>query len=775
VSHSPIDRRQAVPDAYQAGWDALFEMLNAGGSLSGRERNCCYLNLGQTPFADVSAVSGIDFPDDGRALGIVDWDMDGKLDIWLANRTAPRVRLLRNTSRVKYRHLALRLEGTTCNRDGIGTRVTVYDAGNRRPLGIRTLRAGEGYLAQSSKWLHFGLGDAKQIGKVVVRWPDGTRQELMGLETNRRYRLVQGNPAPAPWERQGVVGPLEPTRLDRPRPSEKARIVLAARVPLPDLPHGRFDGEARDLIEDGPKLLNLWASWCEPCVRELSGLIRVQATLRDRGVDVIALSVDAAQDRPAATRLLDRLEWPFESAFASPELIEVLDVVQRSLLSRKAPMPVPTSFLIDQAGRVAVIYKGPVSPNVLLSDVTRLSHDDAQILREALPFPGRWHRVPAAGGDSELALGDAFVSAGFPEIGRQYFSRLTAAIGSVHPGKTSPAGRRLLAGSLVNLGAALAERGDYRGAIEALREALTLDPKFAKAHYNLGIALEHVGDDHEAMPHYRLALDSDPEYAEAHFNLGHASLRQGRLAEAERHFREAVRIRPMLAEAHENLGNLALRHGHLQQAAEHFGHLVQLQPDRAESHYKLGTALLQVGRKDEAIGHLERVVQLNPKMPQAHTNLAAALMSAGREEDAVPHLERAVRLEPASARSHYNLGAALGQLGRTAEALQQFQRAVELEPDYVAPLAAMAKLLVNAGTGIGSDRQRAVEVAERAAQATHYRSPDLLETLALAYAGAERMADARRTAAKAVRLATESGDRDLAERLRELLETQWMQ
>ena len=35
-------------------------------------------------------------------------------------------------------------------------------------------RAGDGYLAQSTKWLHFGLGALDRIDRVVVTWPDGT-------------------------------------------------------------------------------------------------------------------------------------------------------------------------------------------------------------------------------------------------------------------------------------------------------------------------------------------------------------------------------------------------------------------------------------------------------------------------------------------------------------------------------------------------------------------------------------------------------------------------
>ena len=78
----------------------LAQMLNTGRSFSGRERHCVFLNTGDDEgeiarFANVSAVTGLDLPDDGRAVAVVDWDHDGDLDLWISNRNAPRLRLLR--------------------------------------------------------------------------------------------------------------------------------------------------------------------------------------------------------------------------------------------------------------------------------------------------------------------------------------------------------------------------------------------------------------------------------------------------------------------------------------------------------------------------------------------------------------------------------------------------------------------------------------------------------------------------------------------------------
>ena len=109
------------------------------------------------------------FLDDARAHALVDWDYDGDLDIWSTNRTAPRLRFLRNDANGDQHFLALRLRGRQCNRDAIGARVEVVlpNGPGAKPL-VRSLRAGEGFLAQSTKWLHFGLGRTSTIDSVVI-------------------------------------------------------------------------------------------------------------------------------------------------------------------------------------------------------------------------------------------------------------------------------------------------------------------------------------------------------------------------------------------------------------------------------------------------------------------------------------------------------------------------------------------------------------------------------------------------------------------------------
>ncbi len=376
-------------EAYTDAVVALSEMILGGKSLSGRERHCVYLNTGGSRFANISAVSGLDFADDGRGMAATDWDFDGDVDLWFSNRTGPRLRFLRNDTPSGNRFLAIRLEGngTSCNRDAIGARLELRVGGVTL---LRTLKAGEGYLSQSSKWVHFGLGAQGAIESLVVRWPDGARQSFTGLEPSGFYELTQGDSAPTRWTPPARTRALQPSEVtDRPS-TQSMRLLVSTRTPLPRLPFIDTDGNQREVHEflDKPLLLNLWASWCPPCLAEL-------AHFDAAGVHMLALSVDGlGEDSPTTHEdgraYLAQRGYDFAAGFANERLVHLLQAYHDALYLNRRLLPVPTSFLIDTDGSVGAIYKGVVTVEQLQADIARLGDSADERRARAIPFSGRW-------------------------------------------------------------------------------------------------------------------------------------------------------------------------------------------------------------------------------------------------------------------------------------------------------------------------------------------------------------------------------------------------
>ncbi len=374
MSHSPSETK---PDeGYSDRWRAMLRMLESGRSLSGRERNRCFLNLGALPFANVSAISGLDFADDGRGLALADWDLDGDLDLWFSNRNAPRVRFLRNDVQAGNHFLTIGLQGTVSNRDAVGARLELQLAGTDPPKLIRTLRAGEGFLSQSSKWVHFGLGDNPHIERLVVRWPGGEPEVFPDLEADRWYRIIQGTGEAELWEPPRAKSRLVASKLEV-RTSGKTRLAEGLKTLGPALEYLDSAGDpvSVSLQADTPLLLNLWATWCGPCRSEIRGWVREERQLEASGLRILALNVDGlvgdeSLDASRASQFLAELGYPFESGRATSRLLdELVRLKQRVLDEEVARLSLPTSLLLDPRGRLRVVYEGETTPSELLEDV----------------------------------------------------------------------------------------------------------------------------------------------------------------------------------------------------------------------------------------------------------------------------------------------------------------------------------------------------------------------------------------------------------------------
>lgn len=365
----------------------MSDMIRQGRSFSGRERNCLYLNTGQTAegsprFANISAASGADWPDDGRGVAIVDWDADGDLDMWISNRNGPRLRLMRNDTASDNHFVRIKLvgDGSTTNRDAIGARVEVHLAsenGNAASPLIQTLRAGEGFISQSSKWMHFGLGSTDKIERVVVRWPSaagytGETETFTGIAADGRYRLVQGsaNAELLPNRTDTIKLKAGTPKLPKPAQTYRVASVTRYRVPVKSL-RGRG---ASGLKPGTSVLINLWGSWCRPCRKELKEFAERARELRAAGVDVVAVSVDSVDeengDTESARAFLKQIKFPFVARPASAGDITVLSQLDHLTSTLNRPLPIPSSFLIDPNGNLAIMYKGRVTVDQLLQDVT---------------------------------------------------------------------------------------------------------------------------------------------------------------------------------------------------------------------------------------------------------------------------------------------------------------------------------------------------------------------------------------------------------------------
>jgi hypothetical protein len=189
--------RDGSPDIFVTNGDDRLaaEGVGHGGGVS-RQSVQLFLNDGRGHFRDVSAQAGAYFLQghDGRAVACADYDNDGHMDLALGNVGEPVV-LLHNESATPYHWIRLELRGTTNNRDAVGAKVTVHSGGRR----LVRHRKGGGYLFASDPRVLIGLGAARSVDKVEIRWPaPGGVQEVGPLDVDRGYLIVEGRTGAEP-------------------------------------------------------------------------------------------------------------------------------------------------------------------------------------------------------------------------------------------------------------------------------------------------------------------------------------------------------------------------------------------------------------------------------------------------------------------------------------------------------------------------------------------------------------------------------------------------
>ncbi len=146
-------------------------------------------NRGRGKFTNVStkAGNGMRVKLSTRGAAFDDLDQDGDIDVVLLNsRREPT--LLRNESLGDHHWLRVRLQGTSTNRDGVGSKIEVR-CGDL--VQFDEVHSGRGYQGHYGSTVHFGLGNNTRIDLVRVHWHGGGIDELRNLPVDQSLTIKQ--------------------------------------------------------------------------------------------------------------------------------------------------------------------------------------------------------------------------------------------------------------------------------------------------------------------------------------------------------------------------------------------------------------------------------------------------------------------------------------------------------------------------------------------------------------------------------------------------------
>lgn len=323
------------------------QIFAEGRSFSGNERDKVFINDGEGRFSDLSALSGADSSNDGRAVITFDADDDGDLDLFVHEMQRERHALYRNDVADGRRGVKLRLEGRAP--EGIGATVTVT-AGGRTVTQV--MSRGAGFVSCQAPELVFGLGDA-DTATAVVRWLGGEAETFEGLAAGGCFLLREESGEAIPVERRPRTLPDPSARGMRVRVGE-----TVARLAVQDAAGEVQTLDLSGIAEGERAYVNFWASYCGPCVMELPLLDGWHGEGKAR---VHVVSVDAPAARERAQELL---------AVRAPGLPPLFVTDQKpgrdpvpgaaTELVDLARLPLPTTLVLGPGGVIEQILQRPL-------------------------------------------------------------------------------------------------------------------------------------------------------------------------------------------------------------------------------------------------------------------------------------------------------------------------------------------------------------------------------------------------------------------------------
>jgi hypothetical protein len=179
------------PDILQVNGHVYPEIDNYNLDASFKMPRLVYRNLGNGKFKDVSAQMGPGisqrFSSRGCAFG--DYDNDGDIDVLVLNMNDP-PSLLRNDGGNRNNWIKIKLMGTKCNRTAIGARVRVTTGKHTQ---MDEVHSADSVMSMSDLRLHFGLGQAKVVDLIEVKWPTTQKiEKFTHIEANQILTLKEG-------------------------------------------------------------------------------------------------------------------------------------------------------------------------------------------------------------------------------------------------------------------------------------------------------------------------------------------------------------------------------------------------------------------------------------------------------------------------------------------------------------------------------------------------------------------------------------------------------
>jgi len=560
VANSPETAKPSQD--YEQGWNAINELIRADYTWSGYERNVFYANNRDGTFSDVSGAVDLDFLEDGRSFALADFDHDGRQELFLKNRNAPQLRLLKNVKQDLPPSISFRLRGVKSNPDAIGAVVTIDHQS-------RTLQAGSGFLSQHCKDVFFGLGDAKGLVSASIRWPSGLVQQLHDLPMNHRI-WVEEDSAPSRIEAfqkssTRSVSTQSPNTLPA-----TVETWLLSPVPAPNFsPTGK-----RALVQSTDDHTGVYNVLYRYLFDRHRGLTDPTSFLIDPHGDIVKV-----------------YQGPVNPQKVEEDFKRIPQTTEQRL-----------AMALPFRGNSETYEFGRNNLSLGSAFFQRGYYDQAAAsFRLAL-------RDDPSSAEAQYGIGSVYLKQDKIADAQTSFEqtlKLTANYPDTLPNTWN------------NLGLLATRAGRTGDAIDYFQKALRLSPDYWIALENLGNAFRQQKRWDEARGALERAVAARPKDPDANYSLAMVYAQTDDTERAYRYLQKALILRPAYPEALNNLGVLYLRTHRRDDAVARFEECIRVAPAFDQSYLNLARVYSLEGDRDKARAVLMSLLEQHPGHPQA--------------------------------------------------------------------------------------------------------------------------------------------------------------
>ena len=201
--------------------------------------------------------------------------------------------------------------------------------------------------------------DAERKLRYVGRFDDGEVKEIKSHDTiNAVEALLAGKDVPVPTTRVfGCSTKWAEKRADAKKSLEKWEAEPVSLTEIDDAAVAKLvknDGKA-------PIVINLWATWCGPCVAELPDFVTIQRMYRGRGLKLVTISMNEPEKRDAALEALKK-----HHVSATNYILKTTDRDKfGDALDKEWPGPVPYTIVVAPGGKIIYRKGGDLDPLAL--------------------------------------------------------------------------------------------------------------------------------------------------------------------------------------------------------------------------------------------------------------------------------------------------------------------------------------------------------------------------------------------------------------------------